>query len=150
MKNPDTTSEQALREKLKKIEALFDGAATAGERSAAAAAAERIRAQLQQATRTDTPEEIRCSIPNIFSRKLFIALCRRYGLRPYRYPRMHSQTIVIRAPRRFFDNTLWPEFQTMNDALYGYLGEWTDRLIREEIHAETQDADIVAEPRRIT
>ena len=36
--------EAALRDKLRKIEALFAGAATAGEKAAAGAAAERIRA----------------------------------------------------------------------------------------------------------
>ena len=38
-------AEQRLGEKLRKIEALFAGAATAGEKSAADAAAERIRRQ---------------------------------------------------------------------------------------------------------
>jgi hypothetical protein len=35
-------SEERLREKLRKIEALYAGATTAGEKSAAGAAAERI------------------------------------------------------------------------------------------------------------
>ena len=43
--------EQNLRDKLSKIEALFAGAATAGEKSAAGAAAERIRARLGQAAK---------------------------------------------------------------------------------------------------
>jgi hypothetical protein len=38
-----------LREKLRKIEALFGGAKTAGERAAAGAAAERIKARLLEA-----------------------------------------------------------------------------------------------------
>jgi hypothetical protein len=37
------TPEHTLREKLRKIEALFAGAATPGEKAAAGAAAERIR-----------------------------------------------------------------------------------------------------------
>ena len=37
------TPDQILREKLRKIEALFAGAATPGEKAAAGAAAERIR-----------------------------------------------------------------------------------------------------------
>ena len=39
------SSEERLREKLRKIEALYAGAATPGEKSAAGAAAERIRRQ---------------------------------------------------------------------------------------------------------
>lgn len=37
--------ETLLRDKLRKIEALFAGAATAGEKAAAGAAAERMRAR---------------------------------------------------------------------------------------------------------
>ncbi len=40
--------EIALRDKLRKIEALFAGAATTGEKAAAGAAAERIRARLRE------------------------------------------------------------------------------------------------------
>ena len=43
------TPEQLLREKLRKIEALFAGAATEGERVAAGAAVERIRDRLGHA-----------------------------------------------------------------------------------------------------
>ena len=41
-------AEQRLREKLRKIEALFAGAATVGEKAAAGAAAERIRRQFSE------------------------------------------------------------------------------------------------------
>src|SRR5258708_9112022 len=89
------TSEQVLREKLRKIEALFGGSATAGEKAAAEAAADRIRARLRKAAGSEKVEEVRFSVPDIWSRQLFIALCRRYGLTPFRYRRMHRQTIVI-------------------------------------------------------
>jgi hypothetical protein len=60
-------AEEALRQKLHKIEALFAGAATAGEKAAAGAAAERIRARLGTAACTETPEEMRFSVPDIWS-----------------------------------------------------------------------------------
>src|SRR4249919_602277 len=93
--------EHILRDKLRKIEALFAGAATEGEKAAAGAAAERIRRRLGQTAGTEKPEEMRFSIQDIWSRQLFIALCRRYGLRPFRYRRMHRQTLVVKAPRSF-------------------------------------------------
>jgi hypothetical protein len=43
------TSEQQLRARLRKIEALFAGAATPGERGAAEAALARIKARLEEA-----------------------------------------------------------------------------------------------------
>ncbi len=77
------TSEQSLREKLRKIEALFAGAATEGEMVAAGAAAERIRDRLGQATGKEKEIEAKFSISDVWSRQLFVALCRRYGLRPF-------------------------------------------------------------------
>jgi hypothetical protein len=136
-------AEAILRERLRKIEALFAGAATAGEKAAAGAAAARIRERLDSTARTEKPEEVRVSIPDLWSRQLFIALCRRYGLRPFRYRRMHRQTIVVAAPRSFIDQILWPEFSELNGALTKYLADVTDRIIREEVFADTRDADEV-------
>ena len=83
------TLEQEFRQKLRKIEALFAGAATKGERLAAGAAAERIRDRLDQAAAEEEEIEMKFSISDAWSRQLFVALCRRYGLRPFRYRRMH-------------------------------------------------------------
>jgi hypothetical protein len=143
------TPEQALRDKLRKIEALFAGAATAGEKAAAGAAADRIRERLGQTSGRETPQEMRFSIPDIWSRQLFIALCRRYGLRPFRHRRMHRQTIVIKVPRSFVDQVLWPEFQELSAALVAYLSEITEKVIREEVHRETGEAEEIDDPARI-
>ena len=143
------TSEDRLREKLRKIEALFAGAATPGERAAAGAAAERIRLQFETASKTERQEEFKFSIPDPWSRQLFTALCRRYGLRPFRYRRMHRQTVLIKAPASFVNATLWPEFEELSDALTRHLLEITEKIIREEVHAATGDADEVEEPPRL-
>ncbi len=143
------TPEQSLREKLRKIEALFAGAATEGEKVAASAAAERIRDRLGQAADKEKEIEVKFSISDVWSRQLFVALCRRYGLRPFRYRRMHRQTIIIRAPKSFVEQVLWPEFEELSAALTAYLTEITERVIREEVHGETGDADEVDEPRQI-
>src|SRR3954462_3954472 len=75
--------EDRLREKLRKIEALYAGAATAGEKTAAGAAAERIRRQFEATSRKEQAEEFKFSIPDPWSRQLFIALCCRYGVKPF-------------------------------------------------------------------
>jgi hypothetical protein len=137
------SAEAVLRERLRKIEALFAGAATPGERTAAQAAAERIRARLQDMLKTEAATEIRFSVSDPWSRQLLIALCRCYGLRPYRYPRMHRQTVIVKAPRSFLDQTLWPEFKAINAALLEYLSEITERVIREEVYRDTRDVDEV-------
>ena len=143
------TAEDRLREKLRKIEALFAGAATPGERAAAGAASERIRLQFETASKTERQEEFKFSIPDPWSRQLFTALCRRYGIRPFRYRRMHRQTVLIKAPASFVNGTLWPEFEELSDALTRHLLEITEKIIREEVHAATGDADEVEEPHRL-
>jgi len=135
------TAETLLREKLRKIEALFAGGATAGERAAAGAAAERIRVRLRDTAKTEQPIEVRFSINDVWSRQLFLALCRRYGLNPFRYARMHRQTVIVKAPRSFVDTVLWPEFQEINAALVEYLSSITERVVREEVYRDTGEAE---------
>ena len=142
-------SEERLREKLRKIEALYAGAATEGEKSAAGAAAERIRRQLEAASRKERAEEFKFSISDPWSRQLFTALCRRYGLKPYRYTRMHRQTVMVRAPASFVQSTLWPEFEELSRALTAHLDEITRKIIRDEVHEATQDAEEVSESRQL-
>ncbi len=76
------SSEAHLREKLRKIEALFAGAGTVGERIAAEAALERVRARLAELERRDPVIEMQFSLPDQWSRRLFLALCRRSRLKP--------------------------------------------------------------------
>ena len=139
----NVSDEQSLRTKLQKIEALFAGATTTGERSAAEAAIERVRARLAELERQDTPIEMQFSLPDQWSRQLFLALCRRYGLKPYRLYRQRLTTVMLRVPKGFADQVLWPEFQELNKALMQYLSEVTTRIIRDEVHGDTSEASEV-------
>ena len=134
------TTEQQLREKLRKITALFEGAATPGERQAAAAAMERLRQALGAAAQTRPLPETRFSMADQWQRRLFTALCRRYGLEPYRYRGQRRTTVMLRAPRSFVDGTLWPEYVELQAALHAYLNEATERIIREEVYRDAGEA----------
>ncbi len=134
------TAEQQLREKLRKISALFDAAATLGERNAAAAAIERVKKSLAKTAKIEQPIEIQFTLPDRWQRRLLSALCRRYGLEPYRYKRQRYTTVMLRVPRSFLDKTLWPEYLQLKDALDEYLNEATERIIREEVHRDTAEA----------
>src|SRR5450631_106762 len=111
------TKEKLLREKLRKITALFEGATTAGERNAAAAAIARVKQALSGVQQTEQPIEMQFSLADLWQRRLFMALCRRYGLEPYRYRRQRYTTVLVRAPKSFINKTLWPEYQELRDAL---------------------------------
>ena len=139
------STESQLREKLRKIEALFAGAGTAGERLAAEAALERVRERLTELGRQDPSIEMQFSMPDQWSRHLFLALCRRYGMKPYRYYRQRRNTVMVRAPKRFLDQVLWPEFSELDQALQAYLHQVTLRVIREEVYADASEAQEVSE-----
>lgn len=134
-------TEQQLREKLRKITALFEGAATSGERQAAAAAMERLRQALHTAGKQQPPPETKFSLADQWQRRLFTALCRRYGIEPYRYKGQRYTTLMVRAPRSFIDNTLWPAYLELQEALLSYLNEATERIIREEVYRDAGEAE---------
>jgi hypothetical protein len=134
------TDDALLRDKLRKIEALMAGAGTTGERLAAEAALERVRARLAEQTRRDPPIELKATLPDHWSRLLFVALARRYGLSPYRYRKQRHTTVMLRVPRTFADEVLWPEFKELNQALQSYLSEVTLKVIRDNVHADTSEA----------
>ena len=130
--------EQQIREKLRKIAALYEGAATAGERDAAAAAINRLKEAL--AALPERPVEFRFSISDPWQRGLLSALCRRYGLEPYRYARQRHTTLLVKAPRSFVEKTLWPEYQQLRDTLHEYLMEAMDRIIRDVVYRDVGEA----------
>ena len=59
-----------FRERLRKIAALFEGATTPGERSAAAAAAGRVKAALGALRQTEQPSEFQFMLPDLWQRRL--------------------------------------------------------------------------------
>ena len=121
------SGEAELRERLHKIEALFAGAGTVGEKLAAEAALERVRARLAELQGRDELIEMQFSPGDQWSRQLFLALCRRYGLKPYRLHRQRRTTVMLKAPKSFIEQVLWPEFQQLDEALRRYLSEVTRR-----------------------
>ncbi len=129
-------------ETLQCIEALFAGATTDGEREAAANARERMRARLESFQEIDPPVEYKFTLPDMWSRKLFVALLRRYGLQPFRYYRQRHTTVMTRVSKTFVDETLWPEFQKLDDTLREYLNDVTDRIITQGIYSDSSEPEI--------
>jgi hypothetical protein len=132
--------EGTLLEKLRKIEALHAGTKIDGEREAARRAAERIRARLAELRSREREEVMQYSLPDPWKRKLFLALCRRYGLTPYRERGQRHSTVLVRAPKTFQDRTLWPEYRALSEELTAHLQELTDRVIREAIDEDLSEA----------
>src|SRR5262249_1400051 len=104
------------------------------------AALARIRARLAELQRSEAPVEIQFAVPDTWSRQLFLALCRRYGITPYRYPRQRRSTVMLRAPRRFVDEVLWPEFKELDAHRRASREGVTKPRTREGVSADGSDA----------
>jgi len=141
-------NEQTLLEKLRKIEALIANPGTAGEGMAAAEARQRLLDRLAETRKSDPPTEYTFSIPDAWSKRLFHALLRRYGLKPYRYRGQRRTTVMVRVPKIFVDETLWPEYLEMSQTLQGYLEEITNRVILEIFQQKPQD-DVEEAPQQL-
>ena len=137
---PTDIVEGTLLEKLRKIEALHAGTTVDGEREAARRAAERIRARLAELRGREQDIIMQYALPDPLKRRLFVALCRRYGLKPHRERGQRYSTVQVRAPQTFQQRTLWPEFLALAEVLHAHLEEITERVVREAIHTDTSEA----------
>jgi hypothetical protein len=133
--------DEKLFKKLRDLEALFAGATTPGERQAAGNARERILARLHTLEQQAPAVEYKFTMQDMWSKKLFLALLRRYDLTPYRYRGQRRTTVVVRVPQRFVDETLWPHFQRASQELRQHLDEVASKVIEQALDAKDTDAD---------
>ncbi len=117
---PSVMDEAAIWSKLRKIEALRVGTISDGEREAAGVAAERLRVRLAS-QRTEWLDIVMSySLHDPWKRKLFVALCRRYGVKPYRELGQRS-TVLVLTPRKFHNKTLRPKYLALAEEFEKHL-----------------------------
>ena len=101
--------------------------------------AERIRARLAELRSREVDVELHYSLPDPWEQRLFVALCRRYNLTPFRDAGRRSSTVQVYAPAAFQKKTLWPEFLAFADELHSHLDELTTRVIREAVNDDVSE-----------
>jgi len=129
---------EELIEKIQKVETLFHGTNSPGEKQAARSALDRLQAQLGP-----TPEpviEYKFSLADPWKRQLFLALCRRENLAPYRKYRQRYTTVMLRTTRTIVDDVLWPQFLELSRLLHDYLDEATRDIITRSVHRDLSEA----------
>jgi hypothetical protein len=141
--------EEKLIHKLRLIESLFASAANEGEKVAAERAKERILERLKLWEKEDPPIEYRFTMADMWSRKVFVALLRRYKIHPYRYSGQRYTTVMAKVSKGFVDETLWPEFQEIAGTLQIYLSEVTDRVVHQVIHQDNSEAEVVEKSKQL-
>lgn len=138
---PPASPEDQLVQKLQRIEALHARAGSAGEKVAAERARERIQERLKQLAADEPPVEFRFSLSDQWSRHLFVALLRRYGITPYRYRGQRRTTVMARLSCSFANDTLWPEFLELQQTLSAYFDALTDRVIEQALEVKAGEAE---------
>ncbi|HEX5657017.1 MAG TPA: hypothetical protein VFX59_07465 [Polyangiales bacterium] len=128
--------EGKLIQKLRDLEALFAGATTPGERAAAGHARERILDRLRAFEKSAPAIEYKFSMVDLWSKQLFLALLRRYQLKPYRYRGQRHTTVMVKVPKPFVDQTLWPQFERASAELRRHLNEVASQVIEQALDAK--------------
>jgi hypothetical protein len=123
------SDECALIEKLRVIERRHVGVAEVEADVAAF-----VRAQLEARRAAEPAVEVRLTVSDEWAQRLFGALCRRYGLVPYRYRGQRRSTVMVEAPPSFVEATLAPLAEALEREVRGHVFAVTDRVIREALH----------------
>ena len=135
--------DEELRAKLAKVEALFRRAGSPGERAAAGAAMDRLQARLGASESKREPEVgLQFSLPDTWSVSLFVAVCRKHGVRPYRYRRQRRTSVVVRAREREFNRVVWPEYGRLQTELESYFEDVTDHLVSRVMGSDGDDSTL--------
>lgn len=127
-------SASTLEEKLAKLEALFRRAGTEGEKRAAGSALSRLRLKKR-------PEKVEkgVSLDNPWSVQLFVAVCRKHGIEPYRHPRQRRTTVMMMVEPQVLEETLLPQFQELQNELYDYMNDVTRHLVEKGLGSDGDD-----------
>lgn len=122
----------SLSDKISKIQALIDRAGSPGEREAAIAALLRIQRRV-----AEQPIEITVRLKDLWNKRLFMAICAKYGLQTYRYRGQKHTTAMLRVNRSVLDECLWPEYQKFQAMLQELQEELVQDLILRLNRGET-------------
>ena len=147
--------EDQILEQLRRIEVQFAGMPPNTVPPAIDVLRDRVDQRRRSVEEHDPPVEVRFSLRNQWSRRLFLALARRHGLAPYRYRGQRHTTVVLKASQSFIDETLWPEFERIDQILGAYLSHVTDRLISQVFcddlseATERSEQPVLAAPRAV-
>jgi len=130
-----------LLDRIKKIESLIIGAKTDGEKSAAISAKGRLLKKYPELEINKDPKEYRLYTNDNWHKRLLLAICRKYGVRPYRYKRQKYTTVMVNMNEEFLNKILWKEYLEYAGHLEKLVKEITDDLIN-KIHKH-EDEDLI-------
>lgn len=128
-----------LLEKIRKVEALIERAGTEGEKQSAIQARERLLK-----SKHDEELEYTIHIQDMWHKKLFLAICHKHALKPYRYHRQKYTTAMVRISKSYLDTIVWPEYLKFAKILEELVEDITADVIS-KIHKDESETVIDGE-----
>jgi hypothetical protein len=132
--------EDKLIDRLRTIEATFAGSTGA---DSADQARTRILAVVAELATKEPPVEFQMSARDFWSHRVLIALLRRYGVKPYRYPRQRPMTVMAKMSPSFAHEILVPEYRRFSSVLEEYFHGVTERVVEEIFGGDSGEVLIV-------
>ena len=131
-------------DKISKIEALIQRAASEGERQAAKLAKERLisKLSLEQASKSI---EYKISLGSWWEKQLFIAICGKHGFRTYRYPRQKHTTARLKITESLMKDLVWPEYLLYSKMLKELVDNITNELINSIYYVKEEELIVAGE-----
>lgn len=130
-------NELVLSNKIKEIEKNILGASGSNDEILQIA-----KKRIYEYEKIDKAKEYQFSVGDKYSKKLFVAIARRYGLRPYRLKRQKHTTVMLKVSKRFVDDILWPEFMILCSELDFYLEHVANEIIRLSVFENFEEDNI--------
>lgn len=127
-----------IYEKLRKIEALIERTSSEGERRAAEEAKKRLQERVRE-----QPMEFKVASGSLWEKRLFVALCHKYGYKTYRYSRQKYTTTMVRMPSSLMNDVVLPEVRHYAQILNETVNEITNGLI-DKVHHGDQEETVIA------
>lgn len=101
--------------------------------------ADRVRAKLTQARVIEPDMPITVSFVDPWRQDVFLILARRCGLDPQQLAPDDWSTLIVFAPKTFYNQVLWPEFKAISYILEGRFTDMTLRAIEVVFDPKTSD-----------
>jgi hypothetical protein len=112
--------EDALVDKLREVERRLS-------RPGEATDPESCRQRLAEWRKRERDIEFKCAVSDL-AQGVFIALCERHGLLPYRTSR-RARSVCVQVPRGYMKEVFWPQFEALARVMEVELGALTMRVM---------------------
>ncbi|WP_306128073.1 hypothetical protein [Roseovarius sp. MMSF_3350] len=83
--------------------------------------------------------ELQYSLPDVWSVRIFVALCRKHMVRPYRYPRQRRTPLIVRTRQISFGRTVATEFRALYRESTAYFEATVNHLIADAMKSDGDD-----------